>query len=147
MKLECFDRYKVTRDIEIKNHAMKCGASKLTQFFALDDDGFWVGYVSLDINKDADYLVLNVLFMLERFRRQGYGRQAVQNVEAIAIDQGYKKVFVKSQPLDGDISRGDLVSWYMQQGYTERSDVKGGYCKVLKSNRDMSRTAATLSYC
>jgi len=106
----------------IRKRAETSSKSLHTKQYVVIENGLEVGFLSLDIRPNADYLVLYELFVPKEYRCQGIASRTLNEVEKVAKSLKYKKITLTPSPLGNVYSRSELISWYKKRGYIERQE-------------------------
>jgi GNAT superfamily N-acetyltransferase len=113
-------------DLEIRNRYTNGSRNRFTQHFLAVKSGKEVGFLSVDINPEVEYLVIYGLFVPTALRRQGVATQIVEAAEDMGRNLGYRKALLVPKSLDGSFAQLDLEKWYRHLGYRL---LKNGACQ------------------
>lgn len=116
---------------EINNRATSSSRVKNTKHYVGKVNGLEVGFISIDMNPDVEYLVLYEIFVPSKLRRQGYGSILLSEVESMANNLDYKKVTVNPEPFEQNYTKKQLIEWYKKHGYCEMASGTGELEKVI----------------
>jgi GNAT superfamily N-acetyltransferase len=89
-----------------------------------------VAFLSFDLLFEEGF-VLYELFVAEEHRRQGIGSALIREAEKIGSSRCYSQLVIRPEPLAKDISKEQLVRWYLAQGFTPFIDQPGLFRKEL----------------
>lgn len=93
---------------------------------------WWIEYGYIELKAKTDSLWLDGLWIEERFRNEGHGRRAVD--ELIALGTKHRiplKLRVRSfSTVKGNMRSAELIEWYKALGFVE-------YQKSSSSKRDV----------
>jgi ribosomal protein S18 acetylase RimI-like enzyme len=103
---------------ELRNRAGRNPATDHRLRFLLLQNKQEVGYLSFDLWPSENYIVLYELYILSEFRRKGIGTTVLNKAEKIGIDLGNSLILLKPEPLSADITKTDLINWYIKIGYS-----------------------------
>lgn len=132
--LEAIENIQDLRDEEIKERVALNSKAKNTKHYVAKEKNYDVGFVSLDINPDIEYLILYEIFVPRHLRKKGYGSRLLAEIEGLAANLGYKKVSVNPKPFEEDRTRAQLVEWYQKHGYSEMTTGTGELEKVVNEH-------------
>jgi GNAT superfamily N-acetyltransferase len=109
-------------DEEIRERARTSSKSLCTKHYIVHENEKEVAFLSLDLRPDIEALVVYELFVPRKMRHRGIGTRVMKETERLARSMGFRKLLLNPKPFEGDYSKAELVNWYRQQGFTERSD-------------------------
>lgn len=118
-------------DEEIKNRAISSSKAKYTKHYVAKENGNEIGFISLDVNPNVEYLVLYEVFVPHNLRKKGYGSRLLAEVESMAKNLKYRKVTVNPEPFERDYPKNNLIEWYKRNGYCEMASGTGELEKVV----------------
>lgn len=116
---------------EIRNRATSSSKTKNTKHYVAKENGNEIGFVSIDVNPNVEYLVLYEIFVPHSIRKKGYGSMLLAEVETIAKNLKYKKVTVNPVPFEGSYLKSKLIQWYKRNGYCEMTSCTGELAKLV----------------
>ncbi|HEX7012587.1 MAG TPA: GNAT family N-acetyltransferase [Steroidobacteraceae bacterium] len=64
------------------------------EYFLMEREGGHVGYFAVLVNREEQSLFLSKLYVLQRERRSGTGRRAMEFIEQLARDRGLKLLWL-----------------------------------------------------
>ena len=108
---------------KIKERALQSPESPVTKHYIAYDGNEEIGFLSLDITENEDYLVLYEIYIEPSLRNKGIGTTLLKLIEHKAKELNYKQIYLRPEPLDKDLSRDQLIDWYVKKGYKHRPDV------------------------
>lgn len=91
--------------------------SKISSEYVLLINGLESGFISYENWSDKSLGFIYEIFVLPCFRGKGLGSKLLLYAEELANKSGATRLELKVNAFDGTISRGQLVSWYIRNGY------------------------------
>ena len=78
-----------------------------------------VAFVSLDRwpEPKVNQMVVYEIFIPKNLRRKGIGSAVLDEIEKIAIQEGFQKVHLRPSSLDCGTMQSKLNDWYLNKGY------------------------------
>jgi GNAT superfamily N-acetyltransferase len=115
-KVETEDRFEAS---ELRTRARESTKSKKTTHYRVLADDVEVAFVSLDRwpEPDVSQMVVCEIFIPRDLRRKGIGAIILDEIEKVAIKEGFKKVHLRPWPLDSELMQTKLNAWYLNKGY------------------------------
>lgn len=107
---------------EIRKRSEASSKSQHTKQYFIVENDLEVGFLSLDIRPNVDYLVLYEIFVLQKYRCQGVASRTLAEVEQFAKSLKYKKITLSPSPLENEQSKPELICWYKKRGYVESQE-------------------------
>lgn len=104
-------------DLEIRDRYTNGSRNRFTQHFIAVKSGKEVGFLSVDINPEAEHLVIYGLFVPTVLRKQGVATQIVEAAEDMGRQLGYRTALLIPKSLDRSFAQLDLEKWYQRLGY------------------------------
>ncbi len=97
-------------DIELGGFAEGRPKGKYTQHYAVMLGAQEVAFLALDFIPEAEYLVLYEIWVPKKLRHKGIGSHVIQELDRIAKDWGYRKIFVRPSPFENDYPESELFN-------------------------------------
>lgn len=104
----------------------ECSTCLLSKQYCAQINDINVAYLAIDWYEPKEgYICLYELIVFPEFRRKGYGTQILKEVEGVAKEQGYSKVFIRPGKISSDITKDELITWYCRNGYSVSEEDAG----------------------
>ncbi len=97
--------------------------------YGITEDGQLLAAIEVCPEEWSNRLLITELFVSERIRGQGYGRQLIDLAKKITEDRGYRVLMLETQS-----SNVNAVDFYLHQGFTLI-----GFDTCCYTNRDIQR--------
>ena len=95
---------------------LKTQAIHSLRYLVYKDNIEVAGFI-LDKVPSITWLTLYRIFVLPEYRNLGIGTKILEKIEDLAISWGYQSIVLEPKPIDENISKNYLVSWYKKHGY------------------------------
>jgi GNAT superfamily N-acetyltransferase len=104
---------------ELRKRAVESSKSHKTIHYLVLADGVEVAFVSLDRWPEShiSQMVLYEIYVPRAMRGNGIATAVLDEVEKIAIKEGFKKMHLRPSSLDNETSQTKLIEWYRRKGY------------------------------
>lgn len=105
---------------ELRERAIRSPRAQYTgQYLALDGSTE-KAFVALDL--EPERVVVYEIWVPRPLRRQGVARSVLEQIERLVTDRGYSEVFLRPEPLEPDVDKALLTTFYMRNGYRMIAD-------------------------
>jgi GNAT superfamily N-acetyltransferase len=118
-------------DHQLRDKALHSSKATYTKHYIAYDYSDEIGFLSLDIIPNTDYLILYEIYVKPHLRRRGIGTELLKLVERHARELDYKYVFVRPQPMEENISKDHLITWYLNNGFIVKDKVPDELYKLI----------------
>ncbi|MBI2537430.1 MAG: GNAT family N-acetyltransferase, partial [Gemmatimonadetes bacterium] len=71
---------------------------------------------------EPERVVVYEIWVPRPLRRQGVARSVLEQIERLVTDRGYSEVFLRPEPLEPDVDKALLTTFYMRNGYRMIAD-------------------------
>ena len=106
---------------ELQRRAASRSTGKYTRHFIAMENSTEVAFVSLDLLPVEDALAIYEIYIPAALRGHGIGGKLLDEIEAMAKQQGYSKVRLAARPM-GEFAQPRLAQWYGNRGYLPPKD-------------------------
>ncbi len=127
--LESIERIEQCNTPEIR--ARYCGIkkSKITICYRALVGKTESAFTALD--RWPDFLVVYELFVSSELRAQGIGSSVLNEIERVAMQEGFPEIRLRPSPLEAGGDSDRLVEWYRKRGYVINPSVSNEMKKTL----------------
>ena len=101
---------------ELQRRAATRSTGKHTRHFIAMENSTEVAFVSLDLLPVDEALAIYEIYIPAGLRGHGIGNKLMDEIEAMAKEQGYSKVRLAARPM-GEFAQPRLAAWYGKRGY------------------------------
>ncbi|MBF0328583.1 MAG: GNAT family N-acetyltransferase [Nitrospirae bacterium] len=118
---------------ELMMRASESSKSLKTKHYRVIADCGEVAFVSLDRwpEPEISRMVIYEIFVLRNMRRKGIGTALLTEIEKVAMQEGFRKTYLRPSTLDCTFSQTDMVNWYLCKGYNFDLAMTGSMQKQL----------------
>jgi GNAT superfamily N-acetyltransferase len=104
-------------DDEIRERFRRAGRAQYTERYIAMEGGAEVGFLAVDPIPENTHFLIHTLFVPERLRGQAIGSRLLDAAEQLGRSYGYRLVSLNPRPLDPEMTKDALLSWYRKRGY------------------------------
>lgn len=113
--------------LELRARVRESSKSPKTIHYRVLADDVETAFISLDRwpEPEINQMVVYEIFVPRDTRRKGFGSMVLAEIEKVAIQEGFRKIHLRSHSLDRETKQMKLNNWYLRKGYNWDPNVTG----------------------
>lgn len=134
MQLHEISDFHTVHTPELKERAQHSGRTTHTHHYIAQEDDIELAFVSIDRWPVDKPFFLYELFVARKQRNKGIGTRILQQIEKMAIEQGYRSIALTPKSIDNNYdncTQRQIVRWYEKRGYRPNSEFVRQFDKQL----------------